>query len=200
VLAASLARLGVDESADGLRRSGDWVFSDAWLEELRARLEAQLDVADPLDPGIEVPPERWARDVVPLLGLERRGSRLYRPGASASLGARDAEARELESTLELAGFAATKVEDRELARFLETSGRIVRLGEGFAVGRAAYDEAVRLVRAECESAGSVALARFRDLAGVGRRDAQLLLERMDADGVTRRVGDARVLRARTTKP
>jgi selenocysteine-specific elongation factor len=200
VLAASLARLGVDESADGLRRSGDWVFSDAWLEELRARLEAQLDVADPLDPGIEVPPERWARDVVPLLGLERRGSRLYRPGASASLGARDAEARELESTLELAGFAATKVEDRELARFLETAGRIVRLGEGFAVGRAAYDEAVLLVRAECESAGRVALARFRDLAGVGRRDAQLLLERMDADGVTRRVGDARVLRARTTKP
>ena len=46
----------------------------------------------------------------------------------------------------------------------------------------------------CDAAGEIALARFRDLAGVGRRDAQLLLERMDVDGITRRVGDRRVLR------
>jgi selenocysteine-specific elongation factor len=62
------------------------------------------------------------------------------------------------------------------------------------VRASAYERAVELVRAECEQAGSIALARFRDLAGVGRRDAQLLLERMDADGLTRRTGDARVLR------
>ena len=42
---------------------------------------------------------------------------------------------------------------------------------------------------EAAAAGEITLARFRDLAGVGRRDAQLLLERMDVDGVTRRVGD-----------
>ena len=36
--------------------------------------------------------------------------------------------------------------------------------------------------------------QIRDLAGVGRRDAQLLLERMDVDGITRRIGDRRVLR------
>ena len=40
------------------------------------------------------------------------------------------------------------------------------------------------------------LGRFRDLLGISRRPAQLLLERLDADGVTRRVGDARVLRRR----
>ena len=42
--------------------------------------------------------------------------------------------------------------------------------------------------------GEITLARFRDLAGTGRRDAQLLLERFDRDGLTRRVGDRRVLR------
>jgi selenocysteine-specific elongation factor len=47
---------------------------------------------------------------------------------------------------------------------------------------------------ECGAAGEITLARFRDLAGVGRRDAQLLLERMDVDGLTRRIGDRRVLR------
>ena len=48
--------------------------------------------------------------------------------------------------------------------------------------------------AECRASGEITLARFRDLAGVGRRDAQLLLERLDQDGVTRRIGDRRVLR------
>jgi selenocysteine-specific elongation factor len=53
---------------------------------------------------------------------------------------------------------------------------------------------------ECTAAGEITLARFRDLAGCGRRDAQLLLERLDADGVTRRVGQARVLRRRPSAP
>ena len=35
---------------------------------------------------------------------------------------------------------------------------------------------------------------FRDALDVSRRVAQLLLERYDADGLTRRVGDERVLR------
>ena len=47
---------------------------------------------------------------------------------------------------------------------------------------------------ECGQAGSITLARFRDLIGTGRKPAQLLLERFDADGLTRRVGDERVLR------
>ena len=47
---------------------------------------------------------------------------------------------------------------------------------------------------ELESAGRITLARFRDLLGISRKPAQLLLERFDADGVTRRVGDERVLR------
>jgi selenocysteine-specific elongation factor len=195
VPAASLQRLG-GGALDGLVTAGDWVFAPAWLDELRAGLDEQLAAADPLDPGVEPPAAPWARDVVPLLGLERRGSRLYDPGAAASLGERSAEAEELERELAAAGGSAVKLEDRELARFLEGAGRLVRLGDGYVLGREAYDRAVEVVRAECESVGRIALARFRDLAGVGRRDAQLVLERMDADGITRRVGDARVLRRR----
>ena len=70
----------------------------------------------------------------------------------------------------------------------------MRVGDGFAVSAGAYEVARDLVVAECGAAGEISLARFRDLGGVGRRDAQLLLERMDADGVTRRIGDRRVLR------
>ena len=119
------------------------------------------------------------------------------PGASASLGAREAEAAGLEAALGSAGLEATKVEDAELARYLESEGRLVRLGDGYAVGAGAYEVARDLVVTECAAAGEITLARFRDLAGVGRRDAQLLLERMDVDGLTRRLGDRRVLRRRS---
>jgi selenocysteine-specific elongation factor len=88
------------------------------------------------------------------------------------------------------------VDDRELASFLEREGRLVRLGDGLALGTAAYEEARRLMVEECEQAGSITLARFRDLLGTGRKPAQLVLERFDADGLTRRVGDERVLRRR----
>jgi selenocysteine-specific elongation factor len=175
---------------------GAWRWSADWLAELRAELERGIREADPLDPGVPAPAGAWAKEVLAALPFERRGSRLHLPGAGGGLGEREAEARELEAALELAGFSASKVDDAELARFLEQQGRLVRLGEGWAVGRAAYDEARRRVVAECEATSSIALARFRDLAGIGRRDAQLLLERLDADGVTRRVGDARVLRRR----
>jgi selenocysteine-specific elongation factor len=62
------------------------------------------------------------------------------------------------------------------------------------IAREAYDEARALLVAECERAGTITLARFRDLTGGSRRTAQLLLERFDSDRVTLRVGDARRLR------
>jgi selenocysteine-specific elongation factor len=175
---------------------GEWRFADEWLDELRARIETSLDAADPLDPGVPAPTEPWAREVLARLPYERRGSRLYRPGASGDLGARAAEAAALEAELAAAAPGAARVEDAELARFLERAGRIVRLGDGWAVSREAYETARERAVAELTTAGRLRLARFRDLAGCGRRDAQLLLERLDADGVTRRIGDERVLRSR----
>jgi selenocysteine-specific elongation factor len=188
-----LLRLG-DAALAGLERAGGWAFAAAWLDELRADLARRLDEADPLDPGIPPPAEPWAAAVEPLLGLERRGSKLYAPGAEAALGARTDEAAALEAQL---GLEPRRVDDRALARYLEERGRLVRVGDGLAVSAEGYEQARAALVAECEAAGRITLARFRDLLGVGRRTAQLLLERMDADGITRRVGDERVLRRRT---
>ena len=171
--------------------SGEWHYSDAWLDELRADLERRLAAADPLDPGIPAPSEPWAEVVLPKLGLERRGAKLYRPGATGTLGAREREAAELEARL---GLEPIKVEDPQLARFLEEQGRLVRVGDGYAVAPAAYNRARELLVEELERAGRITLARFRDLLGSSRRVAQLLLERFDADRVTLRVGDERRLR------
>jgi selenocysteine-specific elongation factor len=192
VRAESLRHLG---ELAGVEQADGWVFSRAWLDELREELERRLAEADPLDPGVAPPPDPWSPAVVPLLGLERRGAKLYRPGATAELGARAEAAAELEATL---GLEPVKVEDATLARFLEEQGRLVRVGDGYAVSAAAYEQARAALVGECESAGRIALARFRDLLGVGRKTAQLLLERFDADGLTRRIGDERVLRRRGT--
>jgi selenocysteine-specific elongation factor len=178
----------------GVERAGGWLFAPAWLEDLEQELRHRIESADPIDPGVPLPADAWAPDVVPLLPFERRGARLYLPGAVASLGEREEHARELERVLAEAGVRATKVEDDELARFLEGQGRLVRLGPEHAIGSAGYDAARQALLAECRTAGEISLARFRDLVGIGRRDAQLLLERFDRDGITRRVGDRRVLR------
>ena len=184
-----------DGEIEGVQAADGWLFSPAWLAELRAELELRIAEADPLDPGVPPPSELWAPAIVPLLGLERRGAKLYLPGATAALGARADAAAELEAQL---GLEPLKIEDPALARFLEEQGRLVRVGDGYAISAEAYDQARDALVAECESAGRIALARFRDLLGVGRKTAQLLLERFDADGLTRRVGDERVLRRRGT--
>jgi selenocysteine-specific elongation factor len=186
--------LASDAELKGLRQAGEWVFSPGWLDEQRAALHERIEAADRLDPGVAPPSEPWAREVLPLLGVERRGARVYLPGAEASLGERAEVAAKLETELDASGFTPLKVDDRELAAYLERAGRLVRVGDGLAVGSAAFEEARRLLVDECEREGSITLARFRDLIGAGRKQAQLLLERFDADGLTRRVGDERVLR------
>ncbi len=189
---ADLARFEALERGERLvhapvRVDGEWRWSDEWLEELRTDLERAIDAADPLDPGVPVPAGEWSKAVLPHLGLELRGAKLYRPGAAAELGERAEAAEALAAQL---GVEPVRVEDARLARFLEEQGRLVRVGDGLAVSPEAFEKAREVL------VDGITLAQFRDALGVGRKTAQLYLERFDADGVTRRVGDARVLRRR----
>jgi selenocysteine-specific elongation factor len=73
----------------------------------------------------------------------------------------------------------------------------VRLPGGLVLEREELDRARTLIVAECEREGTITLARARDLLGTSRRTAQSILERLDGDKVTLRVGDERRLRQRT---
>jgi selenocysteine-specific elongation factor len=190
----SVRRLFTDQQLDALPAAGERVYSPEWLEELGAQVRRRLEeraAASPLEPGIAVaellPEHPWAVD---LLGLERRGARIYLPGTSATLGARAGAAEELERRL--GEEEIVKTDDRELAAYLESEGRLRRVGDGLAVSTGLYDRGLGVL----PTLQPLTLGAFRDALGVGRRTAQLLLERYDADGITLRRGDERVLRRR----
>jgi selenocysteine-specific elongation factor len=174
-------------AVDTLPSAGGYVFAESWLDEERARVHERLAQANPLDPGIPLG-ELGAPWLVELLGVERRGGKAYLPGATATLGAQAEAAAALESQLEAEEIV--KLDDRKLAAFLEDEGRLRRVGDGFAVSPALYDRGVALL----STLDPITLASFRDALGVGRRTAQLLLERYDSDGLTLRRGDVRVVR------
>jgi hypothetical protein len=205
VARALLAQAQLEEGLDAVEHAGEWNFSADWLDRTRREARARLTLraeATPLDPGLStaelLPGAEWADTILPLLELDRRDGKVYLPGGGVGLGERAAEAEALEAELAEAGFNPVAVRDPELARFLEGAGRLVRLGDGLAIGVDAYQRARSALVDECRSAGTITLARFRDLLGISRKPAQLLLERFDADGLTRRVGDERVLRRGAT--
>ena len=109
-------------------------------------------------------------------------------GPPASLDGREEEAAELEAAITAEGFG--RIEDADLGAYLERAGRLFRVGDGFAVSPELYGRG----RAAIRELSPITIASVRDRLGVSRRIAQLLLERFDADGLTRRVGDERVLR------
>jgi selenocysteine-specific elongation factor len=72
----------------------------------------------------------------------------------------------------------------------------VRLPGGLVLDRGELERARELVVAECEREGTITLARARDLLGTSRKVAQAILERLDGDRVTVRIGESRRLRRR----
>ena len=124
----------------GLRASG----STSFVTELRAAARRGRS-ARPGHPARRR--SRGRRRSSPRLGLERRGAKLYRPGREAALGERERRGGELEAKL---GLDPVKVESPALARFLEEQGRLVRVGDGYAVSSAC----VRRRPAKCSSTSS----------------------------------------------
>jgi selenocysteine-specific elongation factor len=84
--------------------------------------------------------------------------------------------------------------DHELLAYLEATGEIVRASDGVMFPAEAYREMVERVSSHIRANGSVTLAQVRDMFGTSRKYAQALLEHMDEQRITRRVGDERVLR------
>ena len=82
-----------------------------------------------------------------------------------------------------------------LLEYLVAEQRVVRVNDDTVFARSAYDDAVSRLRTHLTEHRTLTVAAARDLLGSSRRYVLPLLEWLDAQKITRRVGDDRILRA-----
>jgi len=195
---------------------GEWHVARSRYTAIRQAIESRLStraIEHPLDPAVPMAAllketpwrdallERLIDDGV----LERDGAAVRLAGTGASdtdlaiaegiLAQLDAEPFATHRQADLIEQLPLPTDDAwAVLAQLDRSGRIARLPDGIAVSGAAYADAVRIVRDLCAQHDEVSLAQVRDATSSSRKVVQALLERMDADGITRRTGDTRILR------
>jgi selenocysteine-specific elongation factor len=81
----------------------------------------------------------------------------------------------------------------ELMQMLLTGGDLVAVSGDVVFDTGTYHEMVGVVRSHLVEQGSITVAEARDLFNTSRKYALALLEHLDQVGVTKRVGDERVL-------
>lgn len=217
LLKATLAD-GADTSALEARRLGQWLFAPEAWSAIAARAHRTLDDyhrSHPLRAGMPreemksrlgLQPAVYGAVLSALAGeqvLVQRGSEVALPSHHVEIDpASGGPAGRLLEILSAQPFAPPSLPDairdagasNEVVRALAQRGELVRVSDDIAFTRAAYDAALELVRELVGSDGSVTVASLRDRMGASRRPVLALLEYLDAQRVTRRVGDARVLR------
>ena len=82
----------------------------------------------------------------------------------------------------------------ELLGYLQSRGDVVRVNDTVVFTAAAYEDLAARIVGHLEANGSVTVADARDLFNASRKYVLPLLEYLDQQRITRRVGDERVLR------
>ncbi len=82
----------------------------------------------------------------------------------------------------------------ELLNALIDQRQVVKLGDNVIFAAHAYDEMVNRITDHLKSSGKITVAQVRDMFSTSRKYALALMEHLDEQKITRRVGDERVLR------
>jgi selenocysteine-specific elongation factor len=81
----------------------------------------------------------------------------------------------------------------DLLNMLIGQGKVVKVSDGVVFTASAYHEMLAKITARIKDRGKINLGEVRDMFGTSRKYAQALLEYLDREKVTRRVGDDRFL-------
>lgn len=205
-----------DLEAVRARRIGEWLFAeDAWRA-ITQRATAEVDAyhaSHPLRPGmareelrsrLRLQPTSFPAVLTSLVEaghLKELDGAIAAPAHRIASGSSDGPEARLLELLGTHPFAPPSLREAmeqsaagpEVVRALAQRGELVRLSDDVAFTREAYSLAVALVTDEIATAGSVTVAQVRDRMGASRRPVLALLEHLDSQKVTRRVGDQRVL-------
>jgi selenocysteine-specific elongation factor len=210
--------LASEQQPGGVHRAGQSWFADSTWQPLVARMTATLadyHRAQPLRAGMPreelrsrtgLQSEVFAGVVTQLLRsatLADRGGELSLPGHQPGLSPQeDASVRGFLGELELQPFNPPPLGDLmrrhqvspRLLQYLIAQRRVVRLNDDTVFSRSAYDDAVRRIRTHLSDHRTLTVAAARDVLGSSRRYVLPLLEWLDSQKITRRVGDDRILR------
>lgn len=129
--------------------------------------------------------------------IEEDGALVRLPGYEPTL--TEEQDRQVEAyirTLESEPFSPPTDEplDDEVLNLLDEQGKVVRVSETVVYSADAYEKMVGIVSDYIRENGEISVANVRDVLGTSRKYALALMDYMDHKRITRRVGDARVLR------
>ena len=84
--------------------------------------------------------------------------------------------------------------DAEVLNLLAEEGRVIKVNETVVFSASAYQEMVGKISEHINERGEITVADVRDILGTSRKYALALMDYLDLQRITRRVGDVRVLR------
>ena len=93
----------------------------------------------------------------------------------------------------LAGLKVDKTRAQKIVTLLLRDKVLIKISEELVFHRDALDDLRKRMQAQKNASPKIDVAKFKDLAGVSRKYAIPLLEYLDRERVTRRVGDERVI-------
>lgn len=138
--------------------------------------------------------------------LEMTGDHIRLPGTGVVMKEEEFESKnEIEKAFAVAGLKVPALKDvisglkvdrlraQKIVTLLLRDKILVKASEDLVFHRAALDELCTRIQAEKSKSPKIDVARFKDLTGVSRKYAIPLLEYLDREHVTRRVGDERVI-------
>jgi len=86
-----------------------------------------------------------------------------------------------------------QIPEPDLLNLLVEQHQVVKVSDSVVFSVSAYNEMVEKITSYIKAQGKVTLAEVRDLFKTSRKYAQALLEHLDGEKITRRIGDERVL-------
>ena len=200
---------------------GDLLLQAKVLEGLKLRLTetvADFHKLNPLVPGVSKEALREKLGVRPDIfgftldslvrerGLEMSGELVHLPGRGVVMKDEEAESKKtIEAAFAsaglkvpalrdvLAGLRVDKARAQKIVTLLLRDKVLMKISEDLVFHRDALQDLRKRMAAEKTKSPKIDIARFKDLTGVSRKYAIPLLEYLDREHVTRRVGDERVI-------
>jgi selenocysteine-specific elongation factor len=204
-----------------LFRHGDLLLDSSVLEQLTGRMKALVSAFHSQNPLVAGASKEWLREQARLsmsvfdvvLGvcttrtiLSVTSDLVHLPGRGVLMKDDEAESRK---TIEhafasaglkvpalkdvLAGLKIDKVRAQKLVTLLLRENILVKLSDDLVFHRTALEQLLQALASRKTKNAKIDVAAFKDLTGVSRKYAIPLLEYLDRQRVTRRVGDERII-------